>query len=78
MPSHRRGTRLAFPGFEEATMRTHLGRASFSPLALFPLAVAISGCAVIGDVFKRGVWEGVLSELGLAAVLALLVRILGS
>jgi hypothetical protein len=59
-------------------MRTHLGRASFSPLALFPLGVAISGCAVIGDVFKTGVWAGVLSELGLAAVLALLVRILGS
>ena len=59
-------------------MRTHLGRASFSPLALFPLAVSISGCAVIGDVFKSGIWAGVLSELGLAAVLAVLVRILGT
>jgi hypothetical protein len=59
-------------------MRTHLGRASFSPLAFLPLVVAISGCAVIGDVFKRGVWAGVLSELGLAAVLAVLVRMLGT
>ncbi len=59
-------------------MRTHLGRVSFSPLALLPLVVAISGCAVIGDVFKQGIWEGLLSELGLAAILAVLVRILGT
>ena len=58
-------------------MRTHLGRASFSPLALFPLVVSISGCAVIGDVFKSGVCAGVFSEVALAAVLALLVRTLG-
>lgn len=58
-------------------MRTHLGRTSSSPLALIPLAVSISGCAVIGDIFKAGVWAGVLAVVCLAAVLSLLVRTLG-
>ncbi|HTQ03751.1 MAG TPA: hypothetical protein VMI54_07830 [Polyangiaceae bacterium] len=58
-------------------MRTHLRHTSFSPLALLPLAVSITGCAVIGDIFKAGVWAGVLSVVCLAAVLALLVRTLG-
>lgn len=58
-------------------MRTHLGRTTLSPLALFPLAVSITGCAVVGDIFKTGVWAGVVSVLCLAAVLAFLVRTLG-
>ena len=58
-------------------MRTHLGRTSFSPLAYLPLVVSITGCAVIGDIFKAGVWAGVLAVVCLAAVLALLVRTLG-
>jgi len=63
---------------EEAKMRTHLShRNSFSPLALVPLAVAISGCAVVGDIFKAGIWAGVFAVVCLAAVLTLLVRTLG-
>lgn len=58
-------------------MRTHLGSSSFSPLAFVPLAVAITGCAVIGDIFKAGVWAGVFSVVLLAAILVLLVRTLG-
>lgn len=59
-------------------MRTHLSqRNTFSPLALVPLAVSITGCAVIGDIFKAGVWAGVFAVVCLAAVLALLVRTLG-
>lgn len=59
-------------------MRTHLShRNSFSPVTLVPLAVSISGCAMVGDIFKAGVWAGVLAVLCLAAVLALLVRTLG-
>jgi len=59
-------------------MRTHLShRNSFSPLALVPLAVAISGCAVVGDIFKAGIWAGVFAVVCLAAVLTLLVRTLG-
>jgi hypothetical protein len=57
-------------------MRTHLTRSSFSPLAILPLAVSITGCAVIGDIFKAGVWAGVLAVVCLAAVLVLLVRTL--
>lgn len=60
-------------------MRTHLStRSSFSPLAMLPLAVSITGCAVIGDIFKAGVWAGVLAVVCLAAVLVLLVRTLGN
>jgi hypothetical protein len=69
--------RRASAWFAEAAMRTHLTRSSFSPVALVPLAVAITGCAVIGDIFKAGVWAGVFSVVCLAAVLVLLVRALG-
>jgi hypothetical protein len=55
-------------------MRTHLTRQSFSLTALIPLAVAISGCAVVEGVFKAGVWVGVLAVLGLAIVIVMLVR----
>jgi hypothetical protein len=58
-------------------MRTHLTSNSFSPLAFVPLAVSITGCAVIGDIFKAGVWAGVFSVVLLAAILVLLVRTLG-
>ena len=57
-------------------MRTHLTHQSFSLTALIPLAVAISGCALVEGVFKAGVWAGVLSVVVLAAVIVALVRML--
>jgi threonine/homoserine efflux transporter RhtA len=48
-----------------------LARSYFArPLALVPLAFSLSGCAVIGDIFKAGVWVGVLAVVIVIALLA--------
>lgn len=39
-------------------------------LALAPLTLLLSGCEIIGNIFKAGVWVGVL---GVFAVVALLI-----
>jgi hypothetical protein len=57
-------------------MRTHLTHQPFSLVALIPLVVAITGCAVIETIFKAGVWVGVLAVAALAAVIVALVRML--
>lgn len=40
----------------------------FALIALTTAPLALSGCAVIGDIFKAGVWVGVLVIIGLLAV----------
>jgi hypothetical protein len=41
-------------------------------IALF-LPTALSGCELIGDIFKTGVWAGVLLVLGFIGVIVWLV-----
>jgi hypothetical protein len=41
-------------------------------LALFS-AVALSGCEIVGDIFKAGVWVGVLVVVGIIALIIWLV-----
>jgi hypothetical protein len=42
---------------------------------LVPLfsALAVSGCELVGDIFKAGVWVGVLLVLGIIAAIVWLV-----
>jgi hypothetical protein len=56
-------------------MRTHLDHSRFSLTAMIPLAVAISGCALVEGIFKTGIWVGVLSVVGLAGVIVVLLRL---
>ena len=56
-------------------MRTHLTHSHFSLSALIPLAVAISGCALVEGIFKTGVWVGVMAVVGLAGVIVVLLRL---
>jgi hypothetical protein len=44
--------------------------------ALAALAVALSGCRVIGDIFKAGVWVGVLAIAILVAMIGGLAAML--
>jgi len=44
------------------------------PLALAPLALSLNGCAVIGDIFKAGVWVGVLAVFVFIALLVWAIR----
>jgi len=39
-------------------------------LALASVVVGSSGCTVIGDIFKAGVWVGVLMVVGVVALIA--------
>lgn len=43
-------------------------------LALAPLALSLNGCAVIGDIFKAGVWVGVLAVFIVIALLVWAIR----
>ena len=49
-------------------MRTRTEVGSLVPVALVPLALALTGCEVIEGIFKAGVWVGVLGILFLAAL----------
>jgi hypothetical protein len=45
----------------------------FLSVGLFFSAVALSGCELIGDIFKAGVWVGVLLVLGVIGIVIWLV-----
>ncbi len=53
--------------------RTHL----FTPLAFSSLALSLNGCAIIGDIFKAGVWAGVIAVALVIGLLLALVRMVG-
>jgi hypothetical protein len=48
-------------------------QAWFLAVVLLFSAVALSGCEVIGDIFKAGVWVGVLLVLGVIGIVIWLV-----
>jgi len=49
------------------------------PLFLFIvlLSGSLSGCQVIGDIFKAGVWSGVLLVVGIIALIIFVISRLG-
>lgn len=47
-------------------------RISFTMLFIIPLLM--SGCEFIGDVFKTGVWAGIIIVIAIAAVIAFIVK----
>jgi hypothetical protein len=42
-------------------------------LVVLFLAFGFTGCAAIGDIFKAGVWVGVLVEVGVVLLIVFLV-----
>jgi hypothetical protein len=42
-------------------------------MILIIFAVALSGCEVIGDIFKAGVWVGAILVIGIIALIVWLV-----
>jgi hypothetical protein len=50
---------------------------SVAPVILASLAVSLSGCAIIGGIFKAGVWVGVIAVALVVGVLFALVRMVG-
>jgi hypothetical protein len=43
------------------------------PLVVFFSTVTLAGCELIGDIFKAGVWVGVLLVLGVIGIVTWLV-----
>jgi len=41
---------------------------------LFIIPLLMSGCEFIGDVFKTGVWVGIIIVIAIAAVIAFIVK----
>jgi hypothetical protein len=37
-------------------------------------SLALSGCELVGDIFKAGVWVGVLAVIGVVALILFLLR----
>jgi hypothetical protein len=52
----------------------HLTAPRIRPLALLPLAFALNGCAIIGGIFKAGVWVGVIAVFVIIAVIIWIIR----
>jgi hypothetical protein len=46
---------------------------SFKPLLLLSSPVALGGCQVIGDIFKAGVWTGVVLVVAVVGVVIWLI-----
>ena len=42
---------------------------------LFLLSVSLTGCEFIGDIFKAGIWVGILIVIAIIAVISFLVVI---
>ena len=42
------------------------------PLLLFAM-ISLTGCELVGDIFKAGVWVGVLIVVGIIALIVFLV-----
>jgi hypothetical protein len=57
----------------QPTVSMTLSRARFGLLAL-PL-IALPGCRVVGDIFKAGVWVGVVGFVVLLAVIGWIVSL---
>jgi len=47
---------------------------TFSLLPLLLITMMFSGCEFIGDVFKAGIWVGIIVIIAILAVVGLLVR----
>lgn len=47
----------------------------FTYIMLFTIPLLISGCEFIVDVFKTGVWAGVIIIIAIAAVIAFIVKL---
>ena len=46
------------------------------PLAL--LTVTLSGCSAIGDIFKAGIWVGIIVVVAVVAIIAFLIKMFKS
>jgi len=42
---------------------------------LFSFPLLISGCEFIGDVFKTGIWVGIIIIIAIAAVIAFIIKL---
>lgn len=51
---------------------------AFYPALLFILLIALPGCEIIGDIFKAGVWTGILLIAVVVAVIIFIIGKLGS
>jgi len=49
---------------------------SFLPLILMlsVVAVGLTGCELIGDIFKAGIWVGIILVVGIIALVLFLIR----
>lgn len=54
-----------------------LNARSVAPVALVLSAVSLNGCAIIGGIFKAGVWVGVVAVVLVLGLLFAVVRMLG-
>jgi hypothetical protein len=50
---------------------------SVAPVALVSLAASLNGCAIIGGIFKAGVWVGVIAVALVVGLLFALARMVG-
>jgi len=46
---------------------------NFLPVTLLTLIIMLSGCEVVGGIFKAGVWFGILVVVGIIALIIWLV-----
>lgn len=51
---------------------------AFYPALLFIILIALPGCEIIGDIFKAGVWTGILLIAVVVAVIIFIISKLGS
>lgn len=47
---------------------------SLSLLSLFAIILTLSSCELVGDIFKAGVWVGVLVVVGIIVLVIALLR----
>jgi len=51
-----------------------VGRSFYLYPILFALAIGLTGCELIGDIFKTGVWIGVILVLVILGLIVWIVR----
>ncbi|MBK8551975.1 MAG: hypothetical protein IPL53_13270 [Ignavibacteria bacterium] len=44
-------------------------------ISIFFMTFAVSGCEFIGDIFKAGIWVGIIVVIAVIAVIAFVVRL---
>lgn len=44
-------------------------------LSITFMSLAVSGCEFIGDIFKAGIWVGIIVVIAVIAVIAFIVRL---